>query len=89
MHDNLDSLIPIRCADGVSAQTSIEKALRDLAASIARFDDAALRLQEKFASSSASDVEALDKFIEASKQNCTGNLYWRYAPHSCYAGAFD
>ena len=72
----IDSMIPLSCATGKSAQDAIIDATNELKVAKDRFDNAAAGLIAGCGSDKAL-LRQLSAFIEVCRSNCVGNLIWR------------
>jgi hypothetical protein len=72
----VDSMIPIFCANGMSAQSAVNKAIAQLKASKNRFDVAARALHAS-AQQDPIKYKHVIEWIAGCQRLCTGNVTWR------------
>jgi hypothetical protein len=70
-------MIPIFCANGMSAQGAVDEAIVQLRASKDRFDVAANALRSD-AKEDPIKYKHVPEWIDACQSLCTGNVHWRY-----------
>jgi hypothetical protein len=72
----VDSMIPISCANGMSAQSAVDGAISQLKASRDRFDVAANALRSN-AKENPIKYKHVPEWIDGCQTLCTGNIRWR------------
>jgi hypothetical protein len=79
-------MIPIFCANGMSAQGAVDEAIVQLRASKDRFDVAANALRSD-AKEDPIKYKHVPEWIDACQSLCTGNVHWRYREIWCPNGS--
>lgn len=74
--NTVDSLIPLLFHDIGSAQAAIDSAVASLLTAVKGFDKIANDLVDQYRSDDITQA-ALQRFLDACRYNCTGNLNWR------------
>jgi hypothetical protein len=74
----IDSMIPICCANGMTLQSAVDKAIAQLEASRNRFDAAASALRAS-AQQDPIEYRHVSEWISGCQNLCMGNVAWRSA----------